>query len=485
MATIDGDKMDIESKASDILADQKLLELNAESKSTENEDEEKCSDLVELMEKSEESTDEERIPILSSVLLEPENRFGPTVSSIKESAIYALARAFCGTGKYKEVVSLLTGSTCAAFFANVTKAKCAKVVRAVLDAVCSLAPTEVDMQADICRNIITWCRTEKRTFLRQRVEAKLASVLFEKREYTSALSLIDSLLTELKKLDDKQLLVETHLVETRIHHGLRNLAKAKAALTASRTAANAIYVAPNLQSSIDEMSGILHCEEGDYETAHSYFLEAFEQLDQLNDQERALPCLKYMMLCKILDSLGKALKISAKGGVGAKSNRSEVEISGMISGRQGVKYAGQDIEAMSAIASAASKRSLSEFETTTQKYEEELQKDLLIKHHLHHLHEQLLESNLIRIIEPYSCVEISHIARLIEMPIERAERKLSQMILDGKFQGILDQGKGQLIVYEEGSGDLAMEKGLDVVANMDKVVTSLFARSMALRTMMA
>ena len=91
----------------------------------------------------------------------------------------------------------------------------------------------------------------------------------------------------------------------------------------------------------------------------------------------------------------------------------------------------------------------------------------------------------IRIIEPYSCVEISHIAHLIEMPIERAERKLSQMILDGKFQGILDQGKGQLIVYEEGSGDLAMEKGLDVVANMDKVVTSLFARSMALRTMMA
>ena len=96
----------------------------------------------------------------------------------------------------------------------------------------------------------------------------------------------------------------------------------------------------------------------------------------------------------------------------------------------------------------------------------------------------MLESNLIRIIEPYSCVEIEHIAKLIEMTVPVVERKLSQMILDGKFQGILDQGKGQLVVYEESEKDYAMEKGLDVIANMDNVVTSLFGRSKALRTMM-
>ena len=101
---------------------------------------------------------------------------------------------------------------------------------------------------------------------------------------------------------------------------------------------------------------------------------------------------------------------------GAKSDRSEVDISGMISGRQGVKYAGRDIEAMSAVASAASRRSLKEYEAVLNEYSNELQNDLLIKHHLHLLQEQLLESNLIRIIEPYSCVAIEHIAKLIEMP---------------------------------------------------------------------
>jgi 26S proteasome regulatory subunit N6 len=57
-----------------------------------------------------------------------------------------------------------------------------------------------------------------------------------------ALALIDSLLSELKRLDDKQMLTEVHLTECRIYHVLQNVPKAKASLTSSRTAANAIYV---------------------------------------------------------------------------------------------------------------------------------------------------------------------------------------------------------------------------------------------------
>jgi len=473
MATTDVNSMEVEPTSTKTVP---LVNIEVDT-------EESCNDLADLLESSEEESFP--IPILSSILLEPQNRYGPTSTSIKERAVYALARAYCAAGDYDEVVNLLTGPTCRGFFENVTKAKCAKVVRGVLDAVCALAPDQLDMQAQICRNIIKWAKTSKRTFLRQRVEAKLASVLFLLDQYAPALTLVNNLLLELKKLDDKQLLVESHLVESKIHHGLRNIPKAKSALTASRTAANAIYVAPAMQSQIDSMSGVLHCEEQDYGTAHSYFLEAFEQLDQADDTESAMKSLKYMMLCRILDSLSKTLKISSKGGVvGNKSSKGEQDIGGIVSGKQGVKYAGKDIEAMQAIVSAASKRSLKEFEATTRKYTKELQDDILINHHLHILHQQLLESNLIRIIEPYSCVETSFVATLIEMPIDAVEKKLSQMILDGKCQGILDQGKGQLIVYEEKKSDMAMEKGLKVIDNVDNVVTSLFERSRALRTMM-
>ena len=114
---------------------------------TPDEDEEQISDLLDLLDQSEETTlaSSDRIPLLSSILTESQNRYGPKASGVKERAIYGLARAYCGSAQYDEVVSLLTGDTCRGFFDNATKAKCAKVVRAVLDIVCSLAPDQLEM----------------------------------------------------------------------------------------------------------------------------------------------------------------------------------------------------------------------------------------------------------------------------------------------------------------------------------------------------
>jgi len=104
----------------------------------------------------------------------------------------------------------------------------------------------------------------------------------------------------------------------------------------------------------------------------------------------------------------------------------------------------------------------------------------LIQHHLDALYNQLLESNLLKVIEPFSCVEISRVSELINLPCDKVERKISQMILDGKFLGILDQGKGQLIAYEESPVDQAFAHGLEVVNNMGSVVDSLFKRAQVL-----
>eukprot|EP00522_Entomoneis_paludosa_P013175 CAMPEP_0172453876 /NCGR_PEP_ID=MMETSP1065-20121228/11030_1 /TAXON_ID=265537 /ORGANISM="Amphiprora paludosa, Strain CCMP125" /LENGTH=475 /DNA_ID=CAMNT_0013206113 /DNA_START=32 /DNA_END=1459 /DNA_ORIENTATION=+ len=452
-----------------------------------SEEEEDIADLEAALEEasklSEAGSSEGASKVLST-MLQDEQKTGPKAIQVKERAVYDLTRSYCASKQYTSVADFLTGATGKVFLSQITKAKTAKVVRQVLDIVCDAAPDQLAMQESVARSIIAWTVSEKRSFLRQRVEAKLAGILYHQEKYTASLEMCDLLLSELKKLDDKQLLVETHLLESKINFALRNVPKAKAALTASRTAAGAIYVAPSLQAEIDSMSGTIHTEEGDYNTAHSYFLEAFEQLDQMNAMAQATKALKYMMLCKILDSLRAALQLSSSGNVGIKTSKAEVDLSGMISGKQGVKYAGEEIDAMTAIANASANRDLKEFEAVLAQYPQQLQEDLLVKHHLHVLKEQLLESNLIRIIEPYSCVELEHIALLIDMPLETVEKKLSQMILDDKFQGILDQGKGHLIVYEDTEKDRAMEKGLQVIANIDTVVTSLFERSKALRTMM-
>merc|ERR1711904_605306 len=97
---------------------------------------------------------------------------------------------------------------------------------------------------------------------------------------------------------------------------------------------------------------------------------------------------------------------------------------------------------------ALEQRSLTEFESVLAKHQADLD-DPVIQHHMTDLNETLLEQNLLRIVEPFSRVEVEHVAKLIKLPLDRVQAKLSEMILDKKMLGTLDQGQGALLLYDE------------------------------------
>ncbi|NXQ20497.1 PSD11 ATPase, partial [Peucedramus taeniatus] len=376
---------------------------------------------------------------------------------VKEQSILELGSLLAKTGQAEELGGLL--KYVRPFLNSISKAKAARLVRSLLDLFLDMEAA-TGQEVDLCLECIEWAKSEKRTFLRQALEARLVSLYFDTKSSQSCpCSLPGSqLLRELKKMDDKALLVEVQLLESKTYHALSNLPKARAALTSARTTANAIYCPPKLQAALDMQSGIIHAaEEKDWKTAYSYFYEAFEGNDSI-DNPKAITALKYMLLCKIMLN-------------------SPEDVQALVSGKLALRYAGRQTEALKCVAQASKNRSLADFEKALTDYKVELRDDPIINTHLAKLYDNLLEQNLIRVIEPFSRVQIEHISSLIKLSKAEVERKLSQMILDKKFHGILDQGEGVLIIFDEPPVDKTYEAALETIQNMSKVVDSLYNKA--------
>jgi 26S proteasome regulatory subunit N6 len=139
---------------------------------------------------------------------------------VKESAIQALCDLLVKQ-QDANALSMLLGEL-RGFFGCIPKAKTAKIVRGVVDSIakipgstqlqvftCSLSfwiivgnvfgahiessPLWCNVcrtQLDVCKQQVEWARTEKRTFLRQRIELRLASLYTDTKDFAASLALI-------------------------------------------------------------------------------------------------------------------------------------------------------------------------------------------------------------------------------------------------------------------------------------------------------
>ncbi|PPQ92460.1 hypothetical protein CVT25_010080 [Psilocybe cyanescens] len=383
---------------------------------------------------------------------------------------------------------------------------------------------------------IARAKQEKRIFLEHSLDTRLVRLQLESRQYQPALALINTLLTKPKRLNDKMILIEVHLLESRVYRGLGNMPKAK--------------------------PGILHVEEKDYSTAYSYLFEAFENLSALGESEggsgsgsergsgggKALEELKYMLLGKVMLNLPE-------------------DVNALLTIKLALRYAfSRDVESMSSVARAHQKRDLLAFQgcygsiestrlvggpssavemryallgscslhltfryasfyirsliicyslfPATQSYFTdadaplsfhiiiaiaiaELQSDRTIRTHLAVLYDTLFEGNLKKIVEPYSVVEVAYVAEQVGQERQVVETKLSTMIVDKVHYGVLDQGRGCLVIYDEPKADIShlfclplllllllflntCGAAIETLEQISKVVESLYTKGLEL-----
>jgi len=373
---------------------------------------------------------------------------------LREQAVFDIADIYVKQKDATALRELL--AKIAPFLKVAAKAKTAKVVRKIIDKSAELVENKAQ-HLELIKESVEWAKKEKRSYLRQRLEARLGSSYVDNGKYAEALAIAAPLCIELKKMDDKLLLVETRLFEAKSYLMLRNIAKAKASLTAARTNANAVYTPPLLQAQMDTLAGMLHSEEKDYKTGFSYFYEAFENYHQLERSE-AFTALNYMLLSKIM------------------MNKPE-EVASVLTSKLALKYAGDQVNSLRAIAEACKARSLHKFEEAKKNFPQAIKDDPVITTHLEALYGDLLEAHLSRIIEPYSCIELKRVAELMELSVQSVEKRLSHMILEKKINGILDQGDGCLIIYEEPQSEKLYQTGLETMTQMSGVVDVLFQQA--------
>ena len=307
----------------------------------------------------------------------------------------------------------------------------------------------------VCEDITKFCDETNNISMKSKIQTRLAEIYYIHEHYANALDICNKVIFDLKRYEDNLGLIQLLLLESKIHYATNGISKSKAALTSVKTLITKVYVEPKLQANIDLQAGILAAHEKDFNLAYSYFFEAFDAYNIPNQRRKnkGLRAFQYMILSKIV---GDHLD----------------EVNNVVLSKQGKDYYGKEVEALRSIESAVREKSIKLLKDNIEKNKEYF-KDPVIQYHINNLHNELLEKNLIKIIKPYSVVEIDFVAKSIGLGYQDVLNKLRQMILDKKINGILDQGRGSLLIYDVETSNPYLDKSIETFKNLEKVVEAL------------
>jgi len=251
---------------------------------------------------------------------------------------------------------------------------------------------------------------------------KLAKLWLDRKEYGRLSKILRQLHASCQAddgTDDQRKgthLLEIFALEIQMYTATKNSKKLKALYQQCLSVKSAIPH-PRIMGVIRECGGKMHMSEKEWDQAQTDFFESFRNYDEAGSVQR-IQVLKYLVLANML----MESQINPFDSQETKPYKNDPQI-----------------VAMTNLVSAYQRRDIREFEKILRDNRATIMDDPFIRDYIDDVLKNIRTQVLIRLIKPYTRIEIPFISRQLNIPAQDVEDLLVGLILDKKIAGHIDQ----------------------------------------------
>lgn len=313
-------------------------------------------------------------------------------------------------GKYEEMMKCYK-MLLSYIKSSVTRNYSEKSINSILDYIST--SKQMQLLQEFYETTLDALKDAKNDRLWFKTNTKLGKLYFDRGEFTKLSKILKQLhkscqtddgTDDLKKGTQ---LLEIYALEIQMYTAQKNNKKLKKLYEQSLHIKSAIPH-PLIMGVIRECGGKMHLREGEYEKAHTDFFEAFKNYDESGSVRRTT-CLKYLVLANMLMKSG----INPFDSQEAKPYKNDPEIL-----------------AMTNLVSAYQNNDINEFEQILKNNHQSIMDDPFIKEHIEDLLRNIRTQVLIKLIKPYTRIQIPFVSKELNIDAADVEDLLVSCILD-------------------------------------------------------
>ncbi|KAG7099824.1 hypothetical protein E1B28_001633 [Marasmius oreades] len=284
-------------------------------------------------------------------------------------------------------------------------------------------PVEVDTLEKFYQVTKKALEDAKNERLSAKTNLKLAKLWLDRKEYNRLSKLIRDLHMATGPAGDGDdqsqrgtQLLEMYALEIQMYNETRNFKKLKEIYNATNNVRSAIPH-PRIMGVIKECGGKMWMGERQWNRASEDFFESFRNYDEAGSPQR-IQVLKYLVLANMLTGS----EVNPFDSQETKPYRTDPQI-----------------KAMTDLVDAYQRREVHSAEKILRENQATIMSDTFIRSYIGELLRSLRTQYLIDLIKPYTRLELSFLAKQLNVQVQEVEDLLIGLILEGKVEGRIDQ----------------------------------------------